>query len=973
MSMPGLSQLPTSTTQPKFADKPVACIPTTISRPPVNPAPMHNARPDEPTTACDVATHPLDLGRASLLAAKESLHSLSAKLKAHGMISPTAEEMRKTLGADVKGDSVFTAHSPPSHGDDIITHTHDPKTGNANTVHQFEVKSPFEKFSLSAKLNARGMIPLTKEEYDKTIGVDVKGKSVNATHSPSSPRDDAFVPPSHSCPSAEIKPGSYEDLFADVDRNRHQRAAARLRLVNPVVQPNVDSQGEMDPKTPAPKASDASAAASHTRKDLLENLLRSIPQSTTIADPEDASKAENSLKDIDSAPGTPKVANFTSGQRFTALQQSRPSVTPASRPSSVRQRCEVYKDWSLDGRCGKDTIPGKAICAEHHSRFYPTSPQLASIQKAQAEYFGEGLDGPPKSNYTGSMYESVSEDGWGGFGGCLPANFYTRSTSESIDEDGWGPRRSYDDRGWGSGSVAPTTCLYPRRSISGASQGCKPRMDDGRGNAKSNASRRSASRLGRESWATNSNLSEWEDYAAQLESKIREQEVQNQQQAGIIQQQARVLDATNVQQPYQGPIATPYSNGPAFPTYGATPLLPTRGHGPALPTYGTPVTNQQAEVEFLNHCLSSATITPEDRHKALEIISSIGTSAKAIGAPGTPNVFITPSNARQSTENTPAHSNLDMKMQDLSKTMTKMHAFNKFQRQQQDSDRLARIEAKMMEPEIPGLANKSSEQHLTRLDRIEAKLSRIEDINRQNFCRDVGSEIENLRQCVEQIASCAQGDRDDILSAANDTRYNKVPGLYGRIQDLSVQIERLDAASRSKTNQVDLAAPRSGNLGWGANSDKFGATKSGCSTCGGWNHGEGHYEPKANNWGIPTPPSGANNRFVVHNVESVSRGTGPCCVSCGHAASVLVNGVCGWCECDSTPSGGGSLTPPSSSHDEISAHASGERSFSPQKLAQRYGFPVEYKVGSETSDGSLIGNAVPAKSIGTASSSAAWY
>ncbi|KAK3700436.1 hypothetical protein LTR37_015940 [Vermiconidia calcicola] len=175
------------------------------------------------------------------------------------------------------------------------------------------------------------------------------------------------------------------------------------------------------------------------------------------------------------------------------------------------------------------------------------------------------------------------------------------------------------------------------------------------------------------------------------------------------------------------------------------------------------------EADFLRRCLAADKLSQEDCHKALGVLKIIdGDRAASDSAKN--------SSMQQSMHNVTAKEaepqagktsfELQM-MHDISKSITKTHALMKFQRMQQDSDRLARIEE--------NLKTKPS-------DRVSS------------FQKRTAREVEALRErLVEMATSSASAPRLDVHSSQNQTARD--------VEELRERIEKMAMSSRSATDQ----------------------------------------------------------------------------------------------------------------------------------------------------------------------------
>ena len=201
-------------------------------------------------------------------------------------------------------------------------------------------------------------------------------------------------------------------------------------------------------------------------------------------------------------------------------------------------------------------------------------------------------------------------------------------------------------------------------------------------------------------------------------------------------------------------------------------------------------TGLRKEVDFLRQRLASGSLSTEDRAKAIDIIDLIEgkpseepltTKVSKCGATKS-TTFNVSSNGH---ENGSANVALDMKMHDLTKSITKMKAFDKFQRMQQDSDRLAWIEEKLVKSQDPPRNKTKENDRVTAFQKrtareVEKLNKRLDELLSSNKTEtgnkaQLSQEIQNIRSLIgnlnvrfednEGLIACVSEDIQEMRSA----------------------------------------------------------------------------------------------------------------------------------------------------------------------------------------------------------------
>ena len=236
-------------------------------------------------------------------------------------------------------------------------------------------------------------------------------------------------------------------------------------------------------------------------------------------------------------------------------------------------------------------------------------------------------------------------------------------------------------------------------------------------------------------------------------------------------------------------------------------------------------TSLRKEAAFLRERLASGKLSSEDRKKAIEVLHiieggnpepSIITTAKDKGVSTKSTTFNVSSNGH---ENESATLALDLKMHDLTKTITKMKAFNKFQRMQQDTDRLARIEEKLSKSKDK---TKESDRVTAFQKRTAKKVERLNKRFDELLAKDTGTSDRATRHEIE------------VLKAnVNDMESRLV--MYGDdIADLDVQVQQVHDKMKSEDTPAKEAA--SFAPATASPSALPPAMAGSCVHCGAWNY-----------------------------------------------------------------------------------------------------------------------------------------
>lgn len=177
-------------------------------------------------------------------------------------------------------------------------------------------------------------------------------------------------------------------------------------------------------------------------------------------------------------------------------------------------------------------------------------------------------------------------------------------------------------------------------------------------------------------------------------------------------------------------------------------------------------TGLRKEADFPRQRLASGSLSSEDCAKAINIINliegrpseeSLNTQVGKGGA-----MKSTTSNVSSYDHNNgTANLAMDLKMHDLTKSITKMKAFDKFQRMQQDSDRLGQIARKLAEskngrrekPKESDRVTSFQKRTAREVEKLNQRLDKL--LSRDNTdsknTGDVSKEIQTIRSLVDKL------------------------------------------------------------------------------------------------------------------------------------------------------------------------------------------------------------------------------
>ena len=193
-------------------------------------------------------------------------------------------------------------------------------------------------------------------------------------------------------------------------------------------------------------------------------------------------------------------------------------------------------------------------------------------------------------------------------------------------------------------------------------------------------------------------------------------------------------------------------------------------------------TGLRKEVDFLRQRLASGSLSTEDRAKAIDIVNLIEgkpgeeplTTKVSKGGATKSTTFNVSSNGH---ENGSANVALDMKMHDLTKSMTKMKAFHKFQRMQQGSDRLARIEEKLVKSQDQPREKTKESDRVTAFQKRTAR--EVEKLNKRldellsskktetGNKGELNQELQNIRSLVGNL-NIRFEDNDGLMASVSE-------------------------------------------------------------------------------------------------------------------------------------------------------------------------------------------------------------
>jgi hypothetical protein len=241
------------------------------------------------------------------------------------------------------------------------------------------------------------------------------------------------------------------------------------------------------------------------------------------------------------------------------------------------------------------------------------------------------------------------------------------------------------------------------------------------------------------------------------------------------------------------------------------------------------------EAEFLRQRLASGNLSTEDRAKAIDIINLI--EGKPSEEPLTTHVS-KDGVAKATTFNVSSHGHengsvnfaLDLKMHDLTKSITKMKAFDKFQRLQQDSDRLARIEDKLAKSQDKPKDKTKESDRVTafqkrtarEVERLNRRLDELLSSKTETVSKGkVSQEIQNIHSLIDNLNERFADNEGLMYSVSED------------IQEMRNTFTKNEKASNTANNEN--TSPRNANPTFQAPShDSWGQPLGKGDSRGGW-------------------------------------------------------------------------------------------------------------------------------------------
>ena len=306
--------------------------------------------------------------------------------------------------------------------------------------------------------------------------------------------------------------------------------------------------------------------------------------------------------------------------------------------------------------------------------------------------------------------------------------------------------------------------------------------------------------------------------------------------------------------------------------------------------------NMSTDVAFLRRCLVAGALTPNDRDKALAIVNMIegGTHAskppdRAVTAMSQPAISRSPTAISLiDIKGNSALASFDMKLHDLSKTITKMHAQGKMQRMQQDSDRLARIESKLTDPKrdvVTSFQKRTAREVVKLNERLDALMKRAVE------GEDLNLKIEDLQNELSDVKlRCSENGMDGTRFSAR-ANGGVIPGGSSAIPtgcDWNTRLRYTDSIVRGNDNDRLVGTDgwvrgshHNGNGGWGGSGcgspgtvrDPGSSTPTPSNINGGW--GKDRNESLLAGWGASSPgltPSTDNSSWGSGTAHSPRNG-----------------------------------------------------------------------------------------------------
>lgn len=218
----------------------------------------------------------------------------------------------------------------------------------------------------------------------------------------------------------------------------------------------------------------------------------------------------------------------------------------------------------------------------------------------------------------------------------------------------------------------------------------------------------------------------------------------------------------------------------------------------------TPGTETGIDAQFVRRCILNASLTANDRNKALGILSAFAKKSAVVAtnsdvnALPSANIYSLPSiaTAMANVRDGQALTHLDMQTMGMAKDITKMKAYNKFQRQQQDSDRLARIEAQLTSRADDHRVRSALDRAARHVEKLNDRVSKLEE-----FSRD-GKPRTDLQDQVRAVSNQVQ-ELNNYISNRPGPHVENVERLYRKITSLTSRLDDMKISSKSQDTYAE--------------------------------------------------------------------------------------------------------------------------------------------------------------------------
>lgn len=229
----------------------------------------------------------------------------------------------------------------------------------------------------------------------------------------------------------------------------------------------------------------------------------------------------------------------------------------------------------------------------------------------------------------------------------------------------------------------------------------------------------------------------------------------------------------------------------------------------------TSASGLKSQATVLRQRLASGDIAPGDIKKTIEIIKLIEGKSSGESVATTPTDKTSSVKSKSINISSNGHENpntnaaMDLKMHDLTKTLTKMHAYNKFQRQQEDSDKLRRIEEQLAKTEDkPKESDRVTSFHkrtAREVEKLNRKLGELAVRDKIRSSDATQEEYQSLKARIDQLSTRCSTNENTIRNLTSTTPQSTTPEpVWQAIKSPALGPEQ------------PTSVPTADNRGWGA-------------------------------------------------------------------------------------------------------------------------------------------------------------